>query len=173
MPEVRIDGQKVSSQKRDCCKQVDFCPFRGPDAPFCAGGILTPLRFPRGESSLCFLPKLPKYMSFRKLTAFHASAILSPWAHAVRARTVAFGLWSHTRPGLLADFRRLYGHSCSFPRLLDGSSPARPPRKSLRLKTLRVTTFACRGLHAFPPMSMKLRNLRHGGGGTSPPIMLP
>jgi hypothetical protein len=34
MPEVRIKGAKVSSERASWLDQVDFCPFRGPDAPF-------------------------------------------------------------------------------------------------------------------------------------------
>ena len=36
-----MDGQKVSSRKRNCFDQVDFCPFRGPDAPFALRDLIT------------------------------------------------------------------------------------------------------------------------------------
>ena len=61
-------------------------------------------------------PGCRRYMYFRNLTAFRTSATLSPWANFARANTVVFRLWLYTS-GLhhLADFRRLYGHSCSLP----------------------------------------------------------
>src|ERR1700690_713369 len=39
-PRSAFDGQKVSSQNRVVSSKVDFCPFRGPDAPLALGGIL-------------------------------------------------------------------------------------------------------------------------------------
>src|ERR1700674_37068 len=34
MPEVRNLWAESEFVKTNCCEQVDFCPFRGPDAPF-------------------------------------------------------------------------------------------------------------------------------------------
>src|SRR5258708_19418369 len=34
MPEVRRLWAESQFVKTNCCHQVDFCPFRGPDAPF-------------------------------------------------------------------------------------------------------------------------------------------
>src|SRR5258708_8894816 len=36
-------GQKVSSWKRNCCDQVDFCPCRGPEARFALSELTTKL----------------------------------------------------------------------------------------------------------------------------------
>ena len=49
------------------------------------------------------------------------------------------------------------------------SPPLKLQRNSLRLRTLPITSFACSGLRAFPPMPLKIRNLGDGGEGGMPP----
>jgi len=54
MPRSACRGQKVSSQNSDCVLQkVDFCPSRGPDAPFNASKSVT--RNP-------FTPRMPAHV---------------------------------------------------------------------------------------------------------------
>src|ERR1022692_865252 len=40
VPEARVKGAESKFVKLNCFDQVDFCPFRGPDAPLCAAEIL-------------------------------------------------------------------------------------------------------------------------------------
>jgi len=43
MPEVRRLWAESQFVKTNCCDQVDFCPFRGPDAPFALSELTTKL----------------------------------------------------------------------------------------------------------------------------------
>ena len=60
MPEVRNLWAESQFVTTNCCNQVDFCPFRGPEAPFGAPAILA-----RGRKSSDLRITLPRTIAAR------------------------------------------------------------------------------------------------------------